>query len=153
VGDDFRLQNLLDSPLTGESSIVDMTITDAVDLTEFTDRFVRVWNEPDPSTRSQLIRLLWAGDAVEYTNANEYRGHEALEVRVANAHSQFVEEGDFVFRLATEPAAHHGSVLITVEMVPAAGGPPAWSGTVVAFLDAEGRIDREYQFGRNLPST
>ena len=137
----------------GESSIVGMTITDAVDLTEFTDRFVRVWNEPDSSTRSQLIRLLWAGIAVEYTNANEYRGHEALDLRVANAYGQFVQEGDFVFRLASEPAAHHASVLITVEMVPAAGGPPAWIGTVMAFLDAEGRIEREYQFGRNLPAT
>jgi hypothetical protein len=72
---------------------------------------------------------------------------------VANAYGQFVQEGDFVFRLASEPAAHHASVLITVEMVPAVGGPPAWIGTVMAFLDSEGRIEREYQFGRNLPAT
>ena len=58
-----------------------------------------------------------------------------------------------MFRLATEPAAHHACVLITVEMVPAAGGPPAWIGTVMAFLDGEGRIEHEYQFGRNLPAT
>ena len=71
---------------------------------------------------------------------------------MANAYGQFVQEGDFVFRLATEPAAHHAGVLVIVEMVPAAGGPPAWIGTVMAFLDAEGRIEREYQFGRNLPA-
>ncbi len=130
-----------------------MTITDAVDLTEFIDRFVQVWNEPDSPTRSRLVRLLWAGDAVEYTNANEYHGHDALDVRVATAHTQFVEEGGFVFRLATEPAAHHDAVLMTVEMVPATGGSPVWIGTVIAFLDANGRIEREYQFGRNLPAT
>jgi hypothetical protein len=128
-----------------------MTITNAVELTEFIDRFVQVWNEPDPSTRSRLVRLLWAEDAVEYTNANEYRGHDALDVRVASAHTQFVEEGGKAFRLAAEPIAHHGSVLITVEMVPATGGPPVWIGTVIAFLDADSRIEREYQFGRNLP--
>lgn len=130
-----------------------MTITDAVDLTEFTDRYLQVWNEPDLSTRSRLVRLLWAEDAVEYTNANEYRGHDALDVRVANAHTQFVVEGGKVFRFATEPAAHHGAVQMAVEMVSATGGPPVWIGTVIAFLDASGRIGREYQFGRNLPAT
>ncbi len=130
-----------------------MTITDAAEITQFVDRYIQVWNDPDPSTRSQLVRLLWAGDAVEYTDANEYRGHDALEARVAKAHTQLVQDGGFMFRLAAEPAAHHGAVLITAEMVPAAGGPPAWSGTIIAFLDANGRIEREFQFGRNVAAT
>ena len=129
-----------------------MTTTDAQDLDNFVARFVQVWNEPDPSTRNRLVRQLWAEDAVEYTNANEYHGHAALDDRVAKAHTLFVEEGGRVFRLATEPVAHHGGVQITVDMVPSTGGPPVWTGTVIAFLDGTGHIEREYQFGRNLPA-
>lgn len=73
-----------------------MSATD-VNTTEFVDRYLQVWNEPDPDARRQLVRDLWAADAVEYTDANEYRGHEALEARVTKAHTQFVEEGGFVF--------------------------------------------------------
>lgn len=129
-----------------------MTTTD-VDTTEFVDRYLQVWNESDPATRAQLVRRLWAADAVEYTEANEYQGHEALEARVSRAHTQFVEEGGFLFRLAAPPTTHHGAVLMNVEMVPAEGdGEPSWIGTIIALLDDQDRIGREYQFGRNLRS-
>lgn len=127
-----------------------MSATD-VNTTEFVDRYLQVWNEPDPDARRQLVRDLWAADAVEYTDANEYRGHEALEARVTKAHTQFVEEGGFVFSLTAPPAIHHRAVLINVEMVPAEGdGQSPWSGTIIAFLDEEDRIEQEYQFGRTL---
>jgi uncharacterized protein len=127
-----------------------MTSTN-VDTTGFVDRYLQVWNESDPATRAQLVRELWAADAVEYTEANEYRGHEALEVRVTKAHTQFVEEGGFLFQLMAPPTTHHGAVLINVEMVPAeGGGEPPWIGTIIALLDDQDRVGREYQFGRNL---
>ncbi|MBO0732225.1 MAG: nuclear transport factor 2 family protein [Acidimicrobiaceae bacterium] len=119
-------------------------------MTEFIENYIQVWNEPDAATREKLVRLLWADDAVEYTGANEYRGHEALDARVAKAHNDFVAEGGHVFRLGSEPATHHDAVLINVEMVPAAGGPPAWVFTIVALVGSDGRIRQEYQFGRNL---
>jgi hypothetical protein len=94
--------------------------------------------------------MLWAADAVQYTNANEYRGHDALEDRVTAAYTQFVEQGQYAFRPQIEPATHHDALLISLEMVPKAGGQPAWLGTVIAFLGDDGRIQKEYQFGRNL---
>jgi hypothetical protein len=127
-----------------------MTITDVANTEAFCDRYVRVWHEPDPATRKELVGLLWAPDAVQYTNANEYRGHDALEGRVTAAYKQLVEEGGYVFRPEIEPASHHGALLMAMEMVPKDGGPPAWLGTIIVFLAADGRIEREYQFGRNL---
>jgi uncharacterized protein len=127
-----------------------MTITDTHNTMEFVDQYLQVWNEPDPDARKELVRRLWATDAVEYTNANEYRGHTSLDERVTNAHTQFVEEGGKVFRLKTEPVTHHGAVLIAVDMIPKEGGEPVWTGTIIALLGRDGRIEREYQFGRNL---
>ena len=86
-----------------------MTFTDAAKTEDFLDRYVQVWHEPDPATRKELVVRLWAADAVQYTNANEYRGHEALEERVATAYRQFVEQGGYVFRPEMEPATHHGA--------------------------------------------
>ena len=126
-----------------------MTSINASNTTEFFDQYVRVWNEPDPDTRKKLVARLWASDAVEYTELHEYQGHDALDERVTAAHVKFVEEGGNVFRLEADPATHHGAVLISVEMVPRTGGEPAWAGTIIAFLDGDGRIEREYQFGRN----
>jgi hypothetical protein len=127
-----------------------MTSTDAVNTEEFLDRYVRVWHEPDPATRKELVGLVWATDAVQYTNANEYRGHEALEGRVTAAYTQFVEQGEYMFRPELAPAIHHGALLLALEMVPTGGGQAAWLGTIIAFLGDDGRIEREYQFGRNV---
>ena len=127
-----------------------MTITDTHNIMQFVDHYLQVWNESDPDTRKDLVRRLWATDAVEYTNANEYRGHTSLDERVTNAHTQFVEEGGKVFRLKTEPVTHHGAVLIAVDMIPKEGGEPVWTGTIIALLGPDGRIEREYQFGQNL---
>jgi hypothetical protein len=126
-----------------------MTFTDAATTEEFLDRYLQVWHEPDPATRKELVRLLWTDDAVQYTDANEYRGHEALAARVAAAYDRFVQEGKYVFRPQIDPATHHGALLIALEMVPKDGGEPAWLGTIIAFVDGDGRIEREYQFGRN----
>jgi hypothetical protein len=127
-----------------------MTFTDVANTAQFIDRYVRVWHEPDSTTRKELVRLLWAADAVQYTSANEYQGHQALEERVTAAYQRFVQEGGYVFRLEFDPATHHGALLLALDMVPKDGGKPVWIGTVIAFLGGDGRIEREYQFGRDV---
>jgi hypothetical protein len=127
-----------------------MTSTQTRDIGEFVDRYVAVWNERDAQARRRLIEELWAADGIEFTEQNEHQGHAALETRVANAHNEFVEKGQFVFRLGNEPAAHHDTITFTVVMTPEAGGAPQWSGTVFAALNGNGLMAREYQFGRFL---
>jgi hypothetical protein len=125
-----------------------MTSTHPQDTGEFVDRYVAVWNERDTQARRRLIEALWSAEGIEFTEENEYQGYAALETRIAAAHNEFVEKGRFLFRLANDPAAHHDTVTFTVDMAPAAGGKPEWSGVVFAALGGDGLIERDYQFGR-----
>jgi ketosteroid isomerase-like protein len=114
--------------------------------TTLISRYTAVWNEPDPAARRRAVAELWAEDGVEYTEAAEHRGHDALEARIAGAYEQFVAPGGFVFVPAEDVATHHDAITFTTHLVPAAGGAPVWSGTVFVLLDQDGRIRRDYQF-------
>ncbi|RBQ17938.1 hypothetical protein DP939_21425 [Spongiactinospora rosea] len=122
-----------------------------MDYEAFAERYVAVWNETDPATRRTMIAALWAPDGVEYTDISEYRGHQALEARITEAHHQFVRDGGYVFRAAGDTAGHHGGVRLTTYMVPAAGGDIAWTGAIFARLGDDGRIVADHQFGDPPP--
>lgn len=110
------------------------------------DRYVAVWNEPDPGARRRAITELWAEDGAQYTETTVHRGRDGVEARITGAHDQFVATGAFVFAAAEDGVAHHDAVTFTTHMVPAGGGAPVWSGTVFVLLDRDGRIRRDYQF-------
>ncbi|MCR6484058.1 nuclear transport factor 2 family protein [Amycolatopsis sp. OK19-0408] len=114
--------------------------------TKLIDRYVAVWNEPDPATRRRAVTELWAEDGVQYTESAEHRGRDALEARVAGAHEQFVAPGEFVFVAAEEVLDHHDAITFTTHMVPTTGGAPVWSGTIFLMLDQDGRIRHDHQF-------
>jgi hypothetical protein len=116
------------------------------DLATFTDRYLAVWNEPDPALRRQAVAGLWAEDGVEFTESAEHRGHEAIEARVAHAYDEFVAAGGFAFVPAGPATHHHDAITFTGQMVPAAGGEPVWTGVMFVLLDDDGRILRDYQF-------
>jgi hypothetical protein len=125
-------------------------VTDSTEerATAFVDQYLHVWHEPDVETRHDLVMALWAHDGVEFTESDEYHGHAELEARVTEAYTEFVQNGGFVFRLAGEPAIHHGAVSLTVGMSPASGGETVWVGSIFALLNDDGLMEREYQFGR-----
>jgi hypothetical protein len=52
-------------------------------IEELVQRFVMVWNETDPSRRGEEVRNLWRIDGRHLMGANDTRGHDALEQRVA----------------------------------------------------------------------
>ncbi|MEV0088297.1 nuclear transport factor 2 family protein [Saccharopolyspora sp. NPDC050642] len=116
------------------------------DIDQFVDRFVAVWNEPDPVARRRAVVALWAEDGVGVGKVMEYRGHDALEVRVAEAHNEFVRDGGFVFRAADDATWHHDMLTFTAHMVPAGGGDIAWTARIFAVLDEDERIRSDYQF-------
>jgi ketosteroid isomerase-like protein len=127
-----------------------MGITD--DTAAFVRRYVDVWNEPDAEVRRAAVAALWAEDGIEHTDANTYRGHAEITARVTGAYDQFVRDGGFRFTLGDEPARHDGAVTFTVHMVETGGGRPVWAGTVLAVLDADGRVRVDHQFARAEPS-
>ncbi|MFF2083351.1 nuclear transport factor 2 family protein [Nocardia sp. NPDC058176] len=125
-------------------SVLAMTLT--TDIDSLTSRYTAVWNEPDPTRRRKAIAELWTEDGVEYTEAGEYQGPEAIEARVTSAYEQFVATGGFVFVPAEDAVTHNNAVMFSTQMVPAAGGIPVWSGAVFMLLDQDGRIRHDYQF-------
>jgi hypothetical protein len=46
-------------------------------IEELVQRFVKVWNEPDPTRRGEEVRNLWRIDGRHVMGANDTRGHEA----------------------------------------------------------------------------
>lgn len=132
------------------------------DAQELADRYVAVWNQPDPDTRRKAIQELWTEDGVHLleppeeivkraaeigiTATLEARGHEALVRRVTRAYDEFVAPGQFEFRRHGEVATLHDMVKLRWAMVPAGGGEVLAVGIDLLLLAPDGRIRRDYQF-------
>jgi hypothetical protein len=117
-------------------------------IDDLVGRYIAVWSEKDDDTRAGMVAELWADDAVHVLESREVHGHAAIEVRIADAYRDLVEEKGFAFAMNGCVAAHHDAVTFEIEMTPASGGPVAWIGRMVLLLDDAGRIRRDYQFGR-----
>jgi hypothetical protein len=124
------------------------------DVTELVDRYVGVWNEPDPAARRRTIASLWSKDGVTLAKSTENcaRGYEAIEARVMNAHQKWVRDAGFVFRSRSNVDTHNGVVKFGWEMVPAAGGKAEATGVNVFVLDDDGRIRVDYMFSDPDPA-
>jgi ketosteroid isomerase-like protein len=122
-----------------------------IDIDQFVDRYVAVWNESDPVARRRAIAELWDPDGTEITDSARYHGHDALEVRITEAHNDLVRDAGFVFRSADDSTGHHDMVTFTIHMIPAAGGDIAWTGRIFLSLGENGLIRNECQFAVDLP--
>ncbi|TYK50483.1 hypothetical protein [Actinomadura decatromicini] len=140
-------------------------MSNAFDLKEFADRFVALWNEPDPEARGALVRGLWAPDAVQVLTDPpqemreaaqalafpapplEVRGHAALNARVTRAYEMFIKAGENVFVSGAEPyEPMAGVVCLRWKMRATGTGEDVGGGFDVISLDAEGRIRSDHQF-------
>ena len=135
-----------------------MTRTD-----ELVERYVAMWNQPDPEARRDALCALWAEDGVQVLQPPEEmqraaaqigfvnpvleaRGHDELEARVTRAYEEFVAPGDFRFRSRRDAVALGDVVRFGWEMVPASGGDVTAAGTDFVIVDPRGRIRADYQF-------
>jgi hypothetical protein len=123
-----------------------MSITHTIPLDELVERYVAIWNDPDPAARRAAIPLLWIEDGVNFTSSLEARGYPALEARVARAHDRYVATGEHRFRSGGEVQAHHRAASLRWEMVRTDSGEVAASGYEFFVLADDGRIDADYQF-------
>ncbi|MEV0827482.1 hypothetical protein [Nonomuraea rubra] len=140
-------------------------MSNAFDVQERAGRYVAQWNEPDPATRSALIRELWAADAVHVlvhppeairdaaaalafpAPPLEVRGHEALDARVTRAYEMFVEPGEHVFEAAGEAVVLMPRVIgVRWSMVSVRTGEVVGGGLDVLALDGDGRVLTDHQF-------
>jgi hypothetical protein len=134
-----------------------------LDLAAFIDRYIAVWNEPDPQHRQAAVRTVWAADAIHVLQPPqeirqaaadlgfsravlEARGHHELEVRVTRAYDEFVAPGTFLFRSRDDADRLHDVVKFRWEMVPRTGGEAAGVGLEILLLGADSRIVSDFQF-------
>jgi hypothetical protein len=135
------------------------------DLQQLVDRYIALWNEPDPEIRRNAIRELWAHDGAqvlvdppeEVRDAAdrlafpmptlEVHGYDALEARVARAHEMFIAPGEYVFELGASPSHLLDNVVsLNWTLASRADGEKAAGGLNVLALGSDGRIRIDYVF-------
>jgi hypothetical protein len=116
------------------------------ELDTFVERYVEVWNDPDPDTRRRTVEALWAPDGTNYAPTLEAVGHDAIAARVGRSFAAFVADGGHRFQLAGPPSAHHGAVKLRWEMVELGTGEVASAGEEFLVLADDGRIRSDHQF-------
>jgi hypothetical protein len=107
-----------------------------------------VWSEPDPQRRRSAIAGLWAPDGAEFVEGVQFRGHERLETRVAEAHQAFVASGRYTVASPGDMTVHDDIVTLTIQLAEAGGdraGEVVWAARVFLVLGADGRIREDYQ--------
>ena len=131
--------------------------------TDLAERYVALWNEPDPERRRAIVRALWSEDGGQilrppqefreqaaalgfFASVLEARGHAALEQRVAIAYQQFVAPGDATFHPRGTPVQLGDVVKFEWEYAPQDGGAARGGGTEFVLLTPDGRIRTDYQF-------
>lgn len=117
-----------------------------IDAQHLADRYVALWNEPDPSARRDAIARLWLPDGVHYVRTLEARGYEALEQRVTGSHDKNVRLGGFVFRAVRNAQALREVVTFNWEMIRPTSGEVVAVGLEFLHVDADGLIVGDYQF-------
>jgi hypothetical protein len=131
--------------------------------TELAERYVALWNEPDPERRRAIIQELWTEDGGQilrppdelreqaaalgfFASVLEARGHGALEQRVATAYEEFVAPGDGAFRSRGTPVQLGDVLRFEWEYAPLDGSAATGGGTEFALITPDGRIRTDYQF-------
>ena len=115
------------------------------DLANLIERYVELWNEPDPEVRRRTIRELWHPQGANYTASMQAIGYDALDARVTSAYDNYVGTGQYRFRAGLPAVEHHNAAKVQWEMVNLADDTVASVGLEFLVLDG-GRIVSDHQF-------
>jgi len=100
------------------------------------DRYLALWNEPDPARRQALLDQAWSAAGRYVDPLMSGQGRDGVGAMIEAARSQFPGHG---FTLRGAPDGHGRHVRFSWTLAPA-GGAPIAGGTDVATLDDDGRI-------------
>ena len=130
---------------------------------ELADRYVALWNEPDPDQRRRMIAGLWTEDGthilqppeeirevaarpgIGMTAVLEARGYAEIESRAASAYAEWVGSQELSFRRRDDAERLHDVVKFHWEAITRDGEPFA-VGLSFLVLAKHGRIERDYTF-------
>jgi hypothetical protein len=118
------------------------------------NRYVAVWNEPDPAARRAAIATIWAPGGVEFLEAGtQYRGHEELSERVTRAYETFVATGKYDVTSAGDVARHDDIITFTAQLTTPAG-ETEWAARIFLLLGVGDLIREDYHLTvKPLPQT
>ncbi|QMU70104.1 nuclear transport factor 2 family protein [Streptacidiphilus sp. P02-A3a] len=126
------------------------------DIDRTVERYLAVWSEPDAAARRGAVARLWAPDGVEFVEGAQFRGHQGLVERVAQAYELFVGSGEYRIAREEHVTVHGDIVRLTIQLAYARGpraGEVAWAARVFLVLDEDGRIRQDYHLTvRPLPA-
>jgi hypothetical protein len=100
------------------------------------ERYLAMWNEPQPDRRRALVAAGWAADGRYADPLMTGRGHEGIAAMIEGARASFPGHG---FTLRGTPDGH-GSFVRFAWTLASADGSPVAGGTDVARLDGAGRF-------------
>ncbi|MFD8388569.1 nuclear transport factor 2 family protein [Streptomyces sp. NPDC059680] len=125
-----------------------MPQTTVTDVDRIVQRYVAVWSEPDVPARKRAVAELWTPDGVEFIEGTQFRGHEGMLERLAEAYGLFVASGEYHVTHDDHVTVHDDVAMLTIQLTYATGphlGEVAWAARVFLVLDDDGRIVQDYQ--------
>ncbi|WP_249997975.1 nuclear transport factor 2 family protein [Actinoplanes sp. M2I2] len=118
------------------------------DFDALVDRYLAVWNEPDPVTRRKAVDDLFADDVRYVDPLAAVEGRAALDGLIGAVQQQFPGH---TLTVGGPVDGHHDQVRFTWNLA-AGAGDPLVVGFDVAELDAGGRIRRVHGFLDKVPA-
>ena len=130
---------------------------------ELADRYIALWNEPDPDRRGRMIAALWTEDGshilqppeeirevaarpgIGMTAVLEARGYAEIEARAASAYEEWVGSQELSFRRRADADRLHDVVKFHWEAI-AKDGETFAVGLSFLVLAEDGRVRRDYTF-------
>jgi hypothetical protein len=146
--------------MTETPALVEISSRSAAELAE---KYLALWNEPDPDRRRQMIAELWTEDGrhilqppqeiraiaarpgLAMTAVLEARGYEEIEARAASAYEHWVGSEGLSFR-GRDDAERLGDVVKFHWEAVSKDGELVAVGLIFLVLAANGRIERDYTF-------
>jgi hypothetical protein len=130
---------------------------------ELADRYIALWNEPDPDRRRRMIEGLWTEDGTHILQPPEEirevaarpgigmaavleaRGYAEIEARAATAYDEWVGSQELSFRRCADAERLHDVVKFHWEAI-AKDGEAFAVGLSFLVLAEDGRVRRDYTF-------
>jgi SnoaL-like domain len=119
------------------------------DIAKTVERYLEIWNEPDPAVRAARIDEVWTAEATYTDPLASVRGHEAINGMIGGVQQQFP---GLALTLAGDVDAHHDVARFSWELVPAGATEPLVIGFDVATVGPDGRLTAVYGFLDKVPA-
>ena len=106
------------------------------DYQTIAERYLTIWNEPDPDHRRVLVEAAWVPAGIYADPIMSGQGHAGIASMIEAARGQFPGHQ---FTLRGQPDGHGTHVRFSWLLSPT-DAPPIAGGTDVAALDTDGRF-------------